>query len=104
MLHMTNVNEMFKTPWGIVERRRSEIEQGSHGAFDRIYKEELAKQFLSLAEAAKLMRCCDSTARKWLMEADARFIVDGLTYRYYEKDVQDARRIRAESKPKPKEQ
>ncbi|OWK42426.1 hypothetical protein FRUB_04504 [Fimbriiglobus ruber] len=86
--------------------RRAEIEEGSWGARDRIYAEEIEKRFLPIGKAAELLGCHESTARNVLREQDARFIKKGLAYLYYRPDVDKAKTLRAEKlgkKTKPAE-
>jgi hypothetical protein len=85
---ITTIDELFKGPWGIVENRRQEIEAGSFGAFDRIYQEEAASNFLTIQEAAALLDCHESTARNWLGQCGARYLARGLAHLYYKLDVE----------------
>jgi excisionase family DNA binding protein len=81
---------LFSGPWGIVEARRQEIESGTYGTFERVFKEEVERTFLPIEETAALIGCSESTARKWLRECDAKFIAIGQLYRYYKPDVEKA--------------
>jgi hypothetical protein len=85
---LTTINALFGGPWGIVESRRVEIESGSHGTFDRIYAQEVSRNFLPIQVVAGLFDCHESTARHWLRKRDARFIACGLSHRYYLPDVE----------------
>jgi hypothetical protein len=85
---LTAIDEIFQGPWGIVEERRTEIETGHYGAFDRIYQEEIEKNFLPISSAAELLGCHESTARDWLREADSRYIIRGAAYLYLVTDVE----------------
>ena len=85
---LVTVEETFGGPWGIVAERRSEIEAGGYGAFDRIYKEQVAANFLPITTVAEMLGCHESTARKRLRAAKARYIVKGLAHCYFKPDVE----------------
>jgi hypothetical protein len=92
------IDQLFGGSWGIVEARRKEIENGPYGAFNRVFKEEAERNFLLIAEAAALLDCHESTARRGLTKRDARFIADGLSHRYYKPDVEETKAERARRK------
>ena len=92
------VAEVFKGSWGLVEERRREIESGHHGAFDRIYREEIHRNFHTIDKAAITMDCCVETARKWLKKCDARFIIDGKNHLYLAADIDRAKAHRLAAK------
>jgi hypothetical protein len=86
-MQYTTIEEIHKSPWGIVARRRKEIERGAYGVFDKVLAEEIDKQFPTAKMAAKIMVCSESTARRWLQDSDSRFIVhEGIT-RFCRDDV-----------------
>ena len=84
---LSTIGQLFSGSWGIVEGRRAEIEFGSHGVFDRIYEEEVCRNFLSIRAVAQLFDCHESTARNWLTKSGARFIVRDLSHLYFMPDV-----------------
>lgn len=73
------LSELYPSPWGIVESRRSEIEAGSHGIFERVLNEEINNMFYPIARVAQIMGCHPSTARRWLhdFDGDPRYIIRG---------------------------
>jgi hypothetical protein len=89
------IDQQFNGPWDVVETRKQEIESGPYGTLERVFKEEVGRNFIPVAEAALLVDCHESTARKWLRRCDARFIADGLSHRYYRLDVEEAKAERA---------
>ncbi len=90
------IEVLFDGPWGIVESRRSEIEAGSYGAFDRIYDEEAVSNCLPIREVATMLDCHESTARNWLNRCDARYIKRALAHLFYRPDVETAKAERVE--------
>jgi hypothetical protein len=94
----TSIEDLFDGPWGIVESRRSEVETGSYGAFDRVYDEEVVSNFLPIREVASMLGCHESTARDWLNRCDARYIKRSLAHLFYRPDVETAKAKRAELK------
>jgi hypothetical protein len=92
------IDEILDGPWGIVEGRRKEIEAGPFKAFDRIYEEEIASNFLPIREVASMLDCHESTARDWLNRCDARYIKSSLTHLCYKLDVETTKAKRAERK------
>jgi hypothetical protein len=95
---LTTIDELFGGPWGIVESRRQEIESGSFGAFDRIYKEEVARNFIPISKVAGLLDCHESTARKAMQGGNARYVTEGQSHLYFKPDVDSAQQQRAEAK------
>lgn len=88
------IDDIFNGPWGMVEHRRAEIETKPYGAFDRIHKEEMAKNFLRIERAAEKLQCCASNARAWLAEHNTRYVVEGGVFLYYKQDVDKAIALR----------
>lgn len=76
-MSLISVKELYGTPWGVVEHRRAEIENGPFGTFDKVYAEELLKKFCTIDMAATMISCSASTARKWLNQLKARYICEG---------------------------
>ena len=102
------LSELYPTPWGIVESRRSEIESGGYGIFERVLNEEIYKLFYPLSKVAQLMDCHPSTARKWLWEDnDPRYIVKDGEMLYHKDDaiatVEHRKSVKAAKKQKSKE-
>lgn len=95
---LTSIDELFGGPWGIVESRRGEIESGAYGALDRIYQQEVAVNFLAIGMAAAVLGCHESTARKRLREADARFIERDQAHLYYRPDVESLKQKRIDKR------
>lgn len=82
------LEELYPTAWGIVENRRSKIETGSYGSYERILREEIAKIFFPLTKVSQLMLCCATTARKWMWEqCEPRYIVRCGEVLYHKDDV-----------------
>ena len=84
---LTTISEVFGGAWGIVENRSAEIEQGSCGAFDRIFKEEFDRNFIPARKVALEMDCCESTARSWLQKVSARYVTEGNCCLYLASDA-----------------
>lgn len=95
---MVTVESLFNGPWGIVESRRDEIESGAHGAFGRVYEEEVARNFLPIGKVAELLGCHEDTARKRLHQADARYIKRSLAHLYFKADAEAVKARRAAAK------
>lgn len=69
------LEEIFQSPWGIIKNRRAEVESGKFGIFDKVMEEEISNQFLHCDGVAALMEAHPSTAKRWLDDADPRFII-----------------------------
>jgi hypothetical protein len=95
---LATIDQLFSSPWGIVEFRRLEIEVGPYGAYERVLEEEVGRNFVSATRVATLFDCHESTARKWLRRYDARFIIRGSSYLYFKPDVEKAKVHRTEQK------
>lgn len=83
------LENIYNSPWGIVESRRSEIEKGTYGVFERILAEEIGKHFLSTDEVAQLMEVHPSTARRWLHDSDPRYILHEARTLYFRMDAME---------------
>lgn len=81
------LEEIYKSPWGIIEHRRAEVESGKFGIFDKIMEEEINNQFLHCDGIAALMEVHPHTAKKWLDDADARFIIHGQRKLFMKEDA-----------------
>lgn len=101
---LTTIQDIFASPWGIVECCRQEIEGSGAGGFDRIIRRETDRSFPSARLAAGMMGCCESTARRWLREHDARYIVQAGMNRYYIEDVARIGELRLGSKKTPRDE
>jgi hypothetical protein len=42
---LATIDQLFSSPWGIVEFRRLEIEVGPYGAYERVLEEEVGRNF-----------------------------------------------------------
>ena len=93
------LQEIYKSPWGIVASRRADVEGASYGGFGKIMDEEIAKQFIAIESVAELMDVHESTARRWVSREDPRFITRGFRKLYCREDVQAmiATRLRQKS-------
>ncbi len=81
------LNELFGSAWGLVKDRRREIETGPYGTFERVLKEELAAQFRSASRVANGWGVSETTARRWLNDCFARYIVNSGTKLFLNEDV-----------------
>jgi len=81
------LESICKEPWGFVAHRRADIEKASFGGFKKILEEEIQKIFIDIAEAARIIGCSVSTARKHLKACDARYTVQNRVTVYFRDDV-----------------
>lgn len=71
--------DLYPGAWGIVHSRRDEIEAGPNGTFDRIMREELEKNFFTIAKCAEALDVHESTARRLMREEGVDYIMhDGM--------------------------
>ena len=87
MAQICTLSDIFQSAWGITEPRRSEIEGGGYGCFEKILNEEIQKAFFDADGVAALMGVRQSTARRWLKDGDARCIIHENKHLYYKQDV-----------------
>ena len=95
----TTIDELFNGPWGITEGRRRDVEAGKYGSFQKIYQAEVDRHFLSLPRVAAVLGCHKSTARTWLREVGARYVIPGRDHLYFRPDVERAKAMREARKP-----
>ncbi len=69
------------------ERSRTDIETGVFGGFGKSLNEEIDKEFLSIDRVARAMDAHPSTDRRWLEDADTRFIVHTRKKLYFKEDA-----------------
>lgn len=99
----TTLEEIYKSPWGVVGHRRRDIESGPFGTLDRILREEVERAFLPIDRVAELMSAHPSTARRWLAASDPLYVVTDGRKLYRRDDVAAVIAARAESKRKAAE-
>lgn len=95
---LCKLEEIYKTPWGIVAHRREEIEHAPFGGYQKILDEEIAERFVDIDAVARMMDCHPSTATNWLKRSDARFIKLQGKNRFMREDIQKTIDLRATSK------
>ena len=86
-MRLVTIEEIYKSFWGLVESRREEIEQSPSGGFEKIYREELDRQFPNFRRITTIMQCSESTARKWAVKYKCRYILHEGIQRVLASDV-----------------
>src|ERR1700753_2628119 len=90
-----SLEQIFKGPWGIIGDRRKEVETGPHGIFEKVFKEELDKHFVSVKRVAGLGSCSVSTAYRWIDKIKARYIIHENKALVFREDAEKILKLRA---------
>lgn len=81
------LNDIYKSSWGVLSSRRELAEKAPYGKFDEIYDKAIAEDFYTIEGVALAMDCCTQTATKRLKDSTVRFIEHKGRYWYQRQDA-----------------
>jgi len=89
------LEEIFPTPWGILEDYRDKVQDGSYGAMERYTTIAIEEKFADVDKLSDQYNKHPSTIRKKLADKDVRYIVIDRKHHYF---IKEAREILKETK------